>query len=313
MNKFSESQAKYTIGIHIHGNRVIIMVLKINRFHVFVFLVGLLSVLLIFAVKAETSKKAVSGEGLSLPVVMYHHVTTNRNRAGKYVVLQEELRRDLDYIRSMGYETVNVQDLIDYVDGKKQLPEKVIMITFDDGFESTYTLAWPLFSERKMKAVVSPIGSVTELYTENGDRNINYAYMGWHELSEINKSEEFEVQNHTYDMHYNESGKRHGLAKMNSESEEEYKAALKADLSKMQTLLKENSAIQATAAVYPYGNYSKNTLSVVKALGFRCSMVCEERINRIQPGNPESLYNLGRFNRPSGKSTESFFARLLES
>ena len=289
------------------------MVLKINRFHVFVFLVSLLSVLLIFAVKAETNHKAVSSDGLSLPVVMYHHVTTNENRAGKYVVTQTELSRDLDYIKSMGYETVNVQDLIDYVDGKKQLPEKIILITFDDGFESTYKLAWPLFTERKMKAVVSPVGSVTELYTENGDRNVNYAYMGWQELCEIDKSEEFEVQNHTYDMHYNEKGKRHGLSKMNSESEEEYKKALKTDLEKMQKLLKENSSVTATAAVYPYGLYSKATLGVVKELGFRCSMVCEERINRIQPGNPDSLFNLGRFNRPSGKSTESFFSRLLES
>lgn len=289
------------------------MVLKINRFHVFIVLTVLLSVLLIFAVRSETARKEVADTGLSLPVVMYHHVTTNEKRAGKYVVMQSELARDLDYIRSMGYETVNVQDLIDYVDGKKQLPEKVILITFDDGFESTYKLAWPLFTERKMKAVVSPVGSVVQLYTLNGDRNVNYAYMSWDELAEIDKSEEFEVQNHTYDMHYNESGKRHGLSRMNGESEDEYKTALREDLQKMQLSLKKNSGISAVAAVYPYGLYSKQTLEVVKELGFRCSMVCEERINRIQPGNPQSLYNLGRFNRPSGKSTESFFSRLLES
>lgn len=289
------------------------MVLKINHFHVFVFLAVLLSVLLAFAVKSETSRKEVSAEGISLPVVMYHHVTTNEKRAGKYVVTQKELMHDLDYIKSMGYETVNVKDLVDYVDGKKQLPEKVIMITFDDGFESTYQLAWPLFTERKMKAVVSPVGSVVQLYTLNGDRNVNYAYMSWDELAEIDKSDEFEVQNHTYDMHYNESGKRRGLSKMNGESEAQYKAALREDLEKMQLSLKKNSSVTATAAVYPYGLYSKPTLEVVKELGFRCSMVCEERINRIQPGNAQSLYNLGRFNRPSGKTTESFFSRLLES
>ena len=88
------------------------MVLKINRFHVFVFLTCLLTVLLIFAVNAEKKEKAVSAQGISLPVVMYHHVTTNEKRAGKYVVRQEELAKDLDYIKSMGYETVTVEDLI---------------------------------------------------------------------------------------------------------------------------------------------------------------------------------------------------------
>lgn len=289
------------------------MVLKINRFHVFVFLTCLLAVLLVFAVGAEKKEKAVSAAGVSLPVVMYHHVTENANRAGKYVVKKEELAKDLDYIQSMGYETVTVADLIAYVDGKKQLPEKIIMITFDDGFESTYKLAWPLFAERSMKAVVSPIGSVTEMYSENGDQNVNYAYMSWDQLAEIDKSDEFEVQNHTYDMHYSESGKRKGLSKMSGESDEQYKEILKNDLVKMQTLLRENSAVRATAAVYPFGLYSKPTLDVVRELGFRCSMVCEERINRIEPGNSDSLYNLGRFNRPSGKSTESFFSKLLES
>lgn len=289
------------------------MVLKINRFHVFVFLTCLLSVLLVFAVSAEKKERAVSSQGISLPVVMYHHVTENDKRAGKYVVKKEELANDLDYIQRMGYETVTVEDLIAYVDGKKQLPKKIIMITFDDGFESTYKLAWPPFAERKMKAVVSPIGSVTETYTQSGDRNVNYAYMNWDQLAEIDKSDEFEVQNHTYDMHYSESGKRKGLSKMSGESDEQYKAILKNDLEKMQTLLKKNSGIHATAAVYPFGLYSKPTLEVVKELGFRCSMVCEERINRIEPGNPASLYNLGRFNRPSGKSTESFFAKLLEA
>lgn len=288
------------------------MIIHIRKFHILAAVTCVLCILFFFAVKAEKKPAAaLNAEGRNLPVVMYHHVTESQKRAGKYVILQDELRRDLDYIKENGYTTVTVRDLLDYVDGKKELPEKIIMLTFDDGFESVRELAWPLLKERKMKAVISVVGSITETYSENADRNINYAYLNWDDLRELDESEEFEIQNHTYDMHSTNKSGRKGLARKSGESPIAYETALTQDLSRMQVLLKKLSGIDATAVAYPYGSYSRETLEIVKKLGFRCSFVCEERINLISKGNAESLFDLGRFNRPSGKSTNDFFEKLL--
>ncbi|MGN0469006.1 MAG: polysaccharide deacetylase family protein [Acutalibacteraceae bacterium] len=286
------------------------MIIRINKLHVLALAVLAVSVSFFFALRTEQKSEAVISQNRSLPIVMYHHVTQNSRRAGKYVVLQNELESDFDYIKKCGYTCVTVSDLIEYVNGKKELPEKIVMITFDDGFESTYELARPLLKERNMKAVVSPVGTITQTYTDNGDKNVNYAYMTWSELSELDKSDEFEVQNHSYDMHYSESGKRKGLSRMSGESEDAYHDALTNDLGKMQKLLKENSGINATAAVYPFGVYSSSTLEIVKELGFQCSMTCEERINSISSSDPDSLFELGRFNRPSSVGTKQFFEKL---
>lgn len=289
------------------------MIIHIRKFHVFAAVLCVLCVSFLFALKAEKSSLPVSlSPGRDVPVVMYHHITENPKRAGKYVILKSELERDFDLIKEKGYSTVTVSDLIDYVDGKKDLPEKIIMLTFDDGFESVRELAWPLLKERNMKAVLSVVGSITETYAENRDRNINYAYLNWDDIRELHESGDFEIQNHTYDMHNIGSGGRKGLSRKSGESPVDYEAALKDDLSRMQSLLKNLSGVDATAVAYPYGSYSKETLSIVKKLNFKASFVCEERVNRVTPSDKDSLFNLGRYNRPSGKSSEEFFERLLK-
>ena len=45
-------------------------------------------------------------------------------------------------------------------------------------------------------------------------------------------------------------------------------------------------------------------------MGFRCTLGCEERVNTVTR-NPDCLFELGRFNRPAGQSTESFLHRAL--
>ena len=290
-----------------------VMIIHIRKFHVFAAVVCVLCVSFLFALKAErTTAPASLTDGRDIPIVMYHHITENPKRAGKYVIMKSELEKDLDLIKENGYTTVTVEDLIDYVDGKTVLPEKIIMLTFDDGFESVRELAWPLLKERNMKAVLSVVGSITETYAENKDRNVNYAYLNWDDIRELSQSGDFEIQNHTYDMHSTGAKGRKGLSRKSGESPSDYENALIDDLSRMQELLKNLSGVNATAVAYPYGSYSKETLSIVKELGFKASFVCEERVDRVSPSDKDSLFNLGRFNRPSGKSSEEFFKRLLK-
>lgn len=287
------------------------MVIRIRKIHFVAVLLVAILISGIFTLKTEKVVELASSNQTSLPIVMYHHVTEKDSRKGTYVVKVSELKKDLDYIKKAGYTCVTVNDLIDYINGRKNLPKKIIMITFDDGFESIYQLVWPLLKERNMKAVVSPIGSVAEEYTENGDRNVNYAYMSWDELRELSQSDEFEVQSHTFDMHKVNDGARKGLSRMKGESEEAYREALTKDLTKMQKLLHSKSGVDAKAIVFPYGLYSEATADIIKKLGFKCSMVCEERINKLTVGDEDCLFNLGRFNRPSGVSSEKFFEKVF--
>lgn len=288
------------------------MVIRLRKIHFQAVLAVIITVLFVFAVKSEKTTAVQNvNNGRRLPIVMYHHITENKKKAGKYVILKKELKKDLEYIKKAGYTTVTVNDIIKYTEGKKQLPEKIIMITFDDGFKSIYKIGMPIFQKMEMKAVVSVIGSVTETYSSNGDENINYAYMTWDDIIKVKESGVFEIQNHSYDMHSTNSQGRKGLSRKSGESPISYKEILQDDLLRMQQLLKNQCGITATAVAYPYGAYSKETRHDVKEIGFKAALLCEERINYIVPGESEKLFSLGRFNRPSGISSKKFFEGIL--
>ncbi len=258
----------------------------------------------------ETSAVSVS-QSIQFPIVMYHQISRKTDNLGKYIISCEQLAEDLDYINSMGYTTVTVQDLINYVNGKSSLPEKPIMITFDDGHETAYTIVYPLLKERNMCAVVSVIGYLADLYTEIDDHNDTYSYLNWDEIKELSDTPEIEIQNHSYNMHSIETGGRRGIAQISTESEEDYFTAISEDVGKMQIALMKKGETKATAMVYPYGSHTDSTLEICKKLGFKCTMTCEERMNTITRFNPQTLYDLGRYNRPSDISTEEFFKNIL--
>ena len=290
------------------------MIIRPSKFEAVIAVMLIITVSFIFAVKSENrivSQVSSGAQSVKVPVIMYHHITESEKKAGKYTVMKGELMSDLEYLTENGYNTVTVADLIAFVNNEKTLPEKPIMITFDDGFESFYTLGYPLFAQYNMKAVVSVIGSATETYSEINDHNINYSNMTWSEIKELHESGIVEIQNHSYDMHKSDSKGRKGISKLKNESLKEYRSALTEDLNRLQDLLEKNCGFRPTAIAYPYGAYSKNTLEIIKSCGFSSSFVCEERVNIITSGDKECLYNLGRYNRESGISTEDFFNKIL--
>ena len=94
-------------------------------------------------------------DGVALPVIMYHSVLKDGARIGKYVVSPDSFEHDLAFLKDNGYETVSISDLTDFVYEGKKLPEKPVMITFDDGYYNNLVYAAPLLEKYNMKAVIS--------------------------------------------------------------------------------------------------------------------------------------------------------------
>lgn len=256
----------------------------------------------------EQTVSALAEEAVDLPIIMYHSILKDEARANDYVLSPVTLAGDLDYLKQHGYETITTEQLVDYVDGQGGMPEKPIMITFDDGFYNNYLYAYPLLKERGMCAVISPIGDQTEMYTENGQENAYWSYLSMEHLVEMQESGVFEIGNHSYQMHDNHN--RKGCLRKRGEEEGAYEALLEADTHRAQTLLAEGGLTPPLCYTYPFGACSEESERVMKKLGFRCTLSCEERHNVITR-DPECLYLLGRYNRPSGISTNAFFAKVL--
>ena len=277
------------------------MIVNLKKFMLIIICIVLCISTIFICSAVETTEITVK-----LPILMYHHLSEKQSKLNKYTVSVEEFENDLKYIQENGYTTVGLQDIINFVSGGK-LPEKPIMITFDDGYLSVYKYAFPKLCERNMKAVVNVIGKYTQMYSNISDHNVNYAHITFEQLKEMNGSGLIEIGNHTYDLH--KTTDRLGIQRKSGESLDDYKSVIISDLTEAQNLIKDNVGITPIAFAYPFGKIPKDALPILKELGFVAVFSCYEKAN-ILTGDPEQLYHLNRVNRPHGKSAEKILTAL---
>lgn len=248
-------------------------------------------------------------ESAALPIVMYHSVLKDTERSGKYVITPDELKNDIEYLKKEGYEFVLPRDVIAYADGEGELPEKSVMLTFDDGFYNNYGYVMPILEERGAKAVISVVGSYTDEYSKSNIANMTYGYLRWSEVYDMFLDSRTEVANHSYNFHSNTKG-RNGSKRNKYEDKSSYREIFFSDTKKAQDRFMTKTGFAPTVYTYPFGAYSAETTEVLKDMGFRMSLTCESGINHIMR-DADSLFLLKRYNRPSGIATADFFEKIL--
>lgn len=90
-----------------------------------------------------------------IPVLMYHALEDAAHPAGakdageqRYVLQVSQFREQMEYLHREGYRTFLLDELQKLAEG----PEKAVVLTFDDGHESNFTLALPILQELGFKA-----------------------------------------------------------------------------------------------------------------------------------------------------------------
>ncbi len=90
-----------------------------------------------------------------LRVLMYHKVSASENDF--LTVTVEQITKQLVWLQER-YNFITLRDLMQYIDNKKALPTKALLITFDDGYLNNYTLAYPIFKRLKIPFSIFLIG-----------------------------------------------------------------------------------------------------------------------------------------------------------
>lgn len=234
-----------------------------------------------------------------VPVIMYHQV--KNKDLGKDVISPAEFEKDLKYLSEHNYTTITMTELIDYVYNGILLPENPIILSFDDGYYSTYKYVYPLLKEYNMKIVLAIIGKSTDDYSKVNDTNVEYAHLTWDHISEMADSGLVEIQNHSYNLH-KISGGRYGSGQIKNESISNYGTIISEDINRLQE--KITSVINTTpnTYAYPYGKYNDNTDTILKECGFKASLSVTYGVNLISRDNPDKLFGLKRICREHNQS-----------
>ncbi len=285
------------------------MIFKINQHKIFASLCILLIVVSIISIAPTFKATFIKKQGIKLPIIVYHNLISNPKQLNEYSVTPEQFEEDLKYLKEKGFTTINMTQLINHCLKGDALPEKPIIICFDDGFKSVYSIAHPLLKKYDMCAVISIVGAYADHSTEKEYNDFEYSYMNWAEIEELGKSKNIEIQNHSYNMH-NQTGNRIGTRKKISENEEQYCDAIKEDIERTQNLLFDKTGFKPNTFTYTFSSNSELSEKVLKEIGFNAALTNRKKVNTIN--SSIDLFSLGRFNRPSVRTSEQFFENILE-
>ena len=144
-----------------------------------------LSVLFVFCPFAAyaAGESAPAADPVLLPIIMYHEVKPNKS--GKDAIQPWEFEADLKWLADNGYTTIVMADLIAYVRDGTPLPEKPIILSFDDGYYNNYVYVLPLLQQYSARIVLSLLGRNTDDFTEWPSESIDYAHVTWDQLNEM--------------------------------------------------------------------------------------------------------------------------------
>jgi len=245
----------------------------------------------------ETSESSEVSAAFKLPVLMYHHISDDVTSSA--VVTAETFETHMAALKEAGFSPVSLKELVNFVYNGGELPEKPVVITFDDGYMSNYETAFPILRKYDMKASVFIIGSSVGKSTYKDTGHPIIPHFGYEEANEMISSGLIEIQSHFYDMHQSrqlESGvARTTAAQLEGESDEEYIKALRSDIVRSINEIEDNTGEECFAFSYPLGVYNKTSESILMDEGAKITFTTEARLNEINRGDPQCLFLLGRY------------------
>ena len=195
-----------------------------------------------------------------MPVLMYHHMVPEGQDCNAMTITPGKFRADLDIILAKGYTPVLPGELAEGA----PLPEKPILITFDDGYRSNYDLVYPILREYGVKACISIIVLMPDLPTDN--------FCTWEQLREMTDSGLVEVGSHSYRLHnlgedkgnYEKDG-TNGVERRPGESDGDFQARVLDDIQKSHDRIAAELG-NVTCFAYPFGCTDPDAKALVDAL-----------------------------------------------
>lgn len=176
-----------------------------------------------------------------LPILMYHNVCQSESGSNKLTVSVHNLERQFQYLKDNNYKTFHFSEL----EKMKTIPEKSIILTFDDVTENQLIYALPLLEKFKLKAsFFIPFKYIGE--TDSWNRNNGEPAQKIMTIEQLKQlpADIIELGYHSYEHNKYQS--------LNS-------SEIQNDFLKCETIIKNHNLNVYPALAYPYGNYPKES------------------------------------------------------
>lgn len=181
-----------------------------------------------------------------VPILMYHSIDQNADTS-KLSVCPESFSRQMEFLRKKNYNIVTLEKAASFISKKEKPPARTIAVTFDDGFENNYTVAYPILKKYNIPAtmfvIVNRVGSP--------------GFLTWEEIKEMSDSGLITIGSHT----------RVHFWLLNSD-----KRFLDEEVNSSKNILEEKLGKSVDTFCYPMGAFDSASKKAVKDAGYLCAV-----------------------------------------
>ena len=214
-----------------------------------------------------------------LPILMYHNVSLGWN--DRLTISVDKLDRQLRYIKAQGYTPISFPELEDSLAGRRALPEKPVLITFDDGYASARELAVPVLQKHGCKATVFlPTAYLDGMNNWDGGKERLLSREAIRETS--GRLLDFGLHSHSHESYQSYSP-----------------AQVETDVSRCVATLEESHCPFVRVFAYPYGRTPDDAgadramRDAFRRHSIRFAVRIGSRINALPPKDPYALRRTG--------------------
>lgn len=209
-----------------------------------------------------------------VPILMYHSIS-DRDPSNTLLVSPSEFENEMAWLHDNGFTSLSLDELY-YSLTTGNIPERPVVITFDDGYDDNYINAYPILKK---------YGLIGNFFIITDYMDTHPGFMTVDMLKEMH-SNGMVIESHTSNHQ-----------ELKNLSDEDKKTSIK----NAQNFLKEKLNIDSKFLCYPVGRYDEATKNVASSLGVKLAVTTEPGLANINQG----LTSLKRV-RISPMSLESF-------
>ena len=207
-------------------------------------------------------------------------------------ISQKDFINQIEYLRSHGFAFVSPADILAASRGERPLPEKAVLVTFDDAYESFYRFVYPALRLYGIPAVLSVVTSWIDEPETSAYKTKRF--MSWEQIREVADSGLVTVASHSSRLHrmlqVNPVGNIEPAPaaflyfpeKGRYETEAEFRARIREDLAASIDTLTAKLGRRPAVLTWPYGSYNALGLEEAKKLGFEMILTLDDGYSSIR-------------------------------
>lgn len=195
-------------------------------------------------------------------ILMYHSVGDNK---AFFTVRPEDFEWQMDYLQRNKYIVLGLEETLNMLFEKNKFPPHSVVLTFDDGYKDTYTIAFPILKKYGYKTTIFVITDL--IGKEMLNRNyISLPMLDWPEIKEMHASGLIDFQPHSAS---------------HPDFEKTPLDILEQEIVRSKNTLETNLHKECKLFAYPRGKYTPEVIELLKKHGFKGAVTVNEGIVKL--------------------------------